>query len=197
MQKNTNFENVKRKLEAMRIYKTENGYDYFVYPYKGIVPIDDKEIKYLAEIIAHKIPKDVDLVFTVETDGILTALPVAMLLGKPLVVARSFDYKMSKAFHFTQKTGYHEKELYFYFDLQKIKKIVIIDCILSTGGTIKAAIDLFKKLGVEVEGVYVVINKTNYSNIEFIEQIKSKLFSLFDIEIENDKISVKKSKHYR
>jgi len=195
--KNDYFTVVKRRLEKMPTYKTENGYNYFVYPYKGIIPIDNKELKYLAQIVASKISNDIDAIFTVETDGIFTALPVAMLLNKPLIVARSFDYRMSKSFHFTQKTGYHERELFFHFDLLKIKKVAIIDCVLSTGGTIKASMDLFKKLDVEVEGVYVVVNKTNYSNIEFIHHIKDRFFSLFDIQIRNEKILVKKSKYYR
>ncbi|PJA88292.1 MAG: hypothetical protein CO139_03880 [Candidatus Moranbacteria bacterium CG_4_9_14_3_um_filter_36_9] len=189
------FEAVKKRLEGMRVYKTENGYEYFVYPYKGITPINDKEIKYLAKTIASKIPKDVDLIFSVETDGIFTALPVAMLLGKPLVVARSFDYKMPKSFHFTQKTGYHERELYFYLDPQKIEKVAIIDCILSTGGTIRASMDLFNKLGIEVVGIYTVINKINYFNVEFIKNIKNRLFSLFDVEIKSKRIIVERSKY--
>ena len=189
------FNNIKKRLEEMPTYKTGNGYEYFVYPYKGITPIDDKEIKYLAEVIASKIPKDVDLIFTMETDGIFTALPVAMAMGKPLVSARWFNYKMDKSFSFTQKTGYHKRKLYFYFDPKKVKKVAIIDCVLSTGGTIKAALDLFKKLGVKVVGIYTVVNKTNYSNRDFISQIKNKLFSLFDIEIKGTKIIVEKSKY--
>lgn len=189
------FEAVKRRLEEMQTYKTENGYEYFVYPYKGITPINDKEIKYLAKIIASKISRDVDLIFSVETDGIFTALPVAMSLGKPLVVARSFDYKMHKFFHFTQRTGYHERELYFYFDPQKVKKVAIIDCILSTGGTIKASVNLFKKLGVEVEGIYTVINKINYSDATLIQEITDKFFSLFDVEIKQFGIIVSKSRY--
>lgn len=191
------FKNIKKRLEAMPLYKTENGYEYFVYPYKGITPIDDKEIKYLIKTISSKISKDVDIIFSVETDGIFTALPVAMLLEKPLVVARTFDYKMSNSFHFTQKTGYHKRDLFFYFDLKKIKKVAIVDCILSTGGTIKAAMDSFKELGVKVEGIYVVINKLNYSDIEFLDQIKNRFFSIFDVEIRNKNVIVKKSKYYK
>jgi adenine/guanine phosphoribosyltransferase-like PRPP-binding protein len=181
----------------MPTYQTDNSYKYFVYPYKGITPIDVKDIKYLAEVVASKISNNIDAIFTVETDGIFTALPVAMILKKPLIVARSFNYKMRKSFHFTQKTGYYERELFFHFDPLKIKKIAIIDCILSTGGTVKAVLGLFAELAVEVEGVYVVVNKTNYSNVGLINSIKDKFFSLFDIEIRNKKISVKKSKYYR
>ena len=198
MQKiNNNFDDIKKRLEAMQVYKTSNGYEYFVYPYKGITPINDKEVKYLAEVIASKISKDVDLIFTIDTDGIFTALPVALLLKKNLVSARLFNYKMAKSFNFIQETGYRKRKMYFYFDTKKIKKVAIVDCILSTGGTIKAIMDLFKKLGVEVEGVYTVINKLNYSDMEFVSEIKDVLFSIFDVEIINDRVIVKKSKYYR
>ena len=187
---------IQENIENSRVYST-NGYEYFVYPYKGITPINSAEINYLAKIISDKISKDVDLIFTVETDGIFTALPVAMNLNKPLVVARSFDYKMPNPFHFTQKTGYHERELYFYFDPRKIKRVAIIECILSTGGTIKAVIDLLEKMNIEVGGIYTVINKINYSDVELMDNIKHKLFSLFDVKIENGKVIVGKSKYYR
>ena len=189
------FEFIKKKLSEMPLYKTENGYEYFVYPYKAITPIDDKEIKYLAEIFVSEIPKDVDLIFTVETDGIFLALPVASLLEKPLVVARKFSYNMSNVFQLTQETGYYKRELFFSFDLNKVKKVAIIDCVLSTGGTIKATIDLFNRLKVEVVGVYVVINKINYSDTKFLDQIKDRLFAVFDIEINKNNVIVNKSKY--
>ncbi|MFA6459011.1 MAG: phosphoribosyltransferase family protein [Candidatus Paceibacterota bacterium] len=191
------FEAIKRKFEKTPVYKTENGYDYFVYPYKGIIPIDIEEVRYLAEAMYSKMPKDIDLIFTVETDGIFTALPLALLSGKPIVAARTFNYKMTDLFQFTQETGYQKRELFFSFDLTKIKRIVIVDCILSTGGTLRAAENLFRKLGVEVVGIYVVANKLNYSNTEFIDQINDKLFSFFDVEIVNGSLVVNRSKYYR
>lgn len=191
------FNSIKKRLEGMPTYKTENGYDYFVYPYKGITPIDSEEIRYLAEVVSSKIPKDVDAIFTVETDGIFTALPVAMILNKPLIVARSFHYKMENSFRLSQKTGYYKRNLFFYFDTKKIKKIAFIDCVLSTGGTIKAALNLFEKLNVEVKGIYTVINKINYSNIELINQIEDRLFSLFDVEIKGKNFIVRKSIYCR
>jgi adenine phosphoribosyltransferase len=191
------FESIKERLCKMPLYKTENGYEYFVYPYKGITPIDSREVQYLAEIINSKISKDVDLIFTVETDGIFTALPVALLSEKPIVVARTFNYKMTDFFQFTQETGYYKRELFFSLDLNKIKKVAILDCVLSTGGTLKAVTDLFRKIGVEVEGIYVVINKINYSNKEFLNQINDRLFAIFDAEIKGNSIIINKSKYYK
>ncbi|MFC1651999.1 hypothetical protein ACFL24_02505 [Patescibacteria group bacterium] len=191
------FNSIKKRLQEMPTYKIKNGYDYFIYPYKGITPINSEEMKYLAEVVSSKIPKDIDAIFTVETDGIFVALPVAMILNKPLIVARSFHYKMEKSFHFVQKTGYHKRNLFFYCDTKKIKKVAFIDCILSTGGTTKAILNLFKKLGVEVGGVYTIINKINYSDLNLLEEIKDRFLSLFDVEIKNNKIIVEKSKYSR
>lgn len=104
---------------------------------------------------------------------------------------------MANTFKFTQETGYYKRELFFSLDLSKIKKVAVVDCILSTGGTLKAIVDLFKRLGVEVEGIYVVINKINYSNTEFIDQIRNRFFAIFDVEIKDKNIIVNKSKYYR
>lgn len=79
----------------------------------------------------------------------------------------------------------------------RLKKIAIIDCVLSTGGTIKAIIDLFNKLKIEMVGVYVVINKINYSNTKLLDQIKDRLFAVFDVEINKNNVVVNKSKYYR
>ena len=61
----------------------------------------------------------------------------------------------------------------------------------------KAVIDLLEKMNIEVGGIYTVINKINYSDVELMDNIKHKLFSLFDVKIENGKVIVGKSKYYR
>jgi hypothetical protein len=44
-------------------------------------------------------------------------------------------------------------------------------------------------------GVYVVINKINYSDTKFLDQIKDRLFAVFDIEINKNNVIVNKSKY--
>ncbi|MEK7517619.1 MAG: hypothetical protein AAB583_03650 [Patescibacteria group bacterium] len=189
------FDKILKKLENSRIYAVANNYNYFVYPYKGVLPIDITELNYIGKLIAKNINPDVDLLFTFEVDGIYITQDVASKLGKDFLVARSFHYNLKEYNSIMQKTGYYEREMFFSFDKIKIKKIAIIDCVLSTGRTIKASLDFFKKQGIEVEGVYVVVNKCNYHSDTLIKNLGTKFFALFDLEIKKDKILVNKSKY--
>lgn len=168
-----------------------------MYPYKGLTPIDMEEISFLSKEICKQIPKNVDLIFTVETDGILTALPVSIELKKPLISARIFNYRIENFYKLVQETGYSKRDLFFSFDPKRIRRVAIVDCILSTGGTIKASVELFEKLGVEVSGIFTVINKINYTDADFLESISDKFYSIFDVEVKNGKILVNKSVYNR
>lgn len=187
------FEKIRKKIEKSRVYQTENGYKYFVYPYKGLTPTDPKELDYLAKIIAERIRQDVDLVFTFEADGMLITYPVAFLLNKPFVCARKFHYNLLKPIRLRQKTGYYERDLFFSLNGFKARKVAIIDCIHSTGGSIKEALKVFKKLKIEVAGIYVVVNKVNYNDKFFLKKMRNKFFAVYDAEIVNNKIIVGRS----
>lgn len=189
------FEEIRKKIENSRFYSIENKYRYFVYPYKGLEPIKPAEMNYLGGIIAKKISNDVDLLFTFETDGIFVTYSVASLLNKPLVVARAFHYNLKNPMRLTQETGYYTRELFFSLGDKDVKKVAIIDCIHSTGGSVKSAIKLFSKLGIEVEGVYVVINKPDYNDKKFLEKIKDKFFAIYDVKIIGSHLKVDQSKY--
>lgn len=192
------FEKILKRIENSPVYATENGYKYFLYPYKGIEPIYPAEIKYLAKAIAKKIDKSIDLLFTFETDGICLASAVSLITGKPLVIARKFHYNVENCVKFSQKTGYYERMMYFSLNnYQKVNKVVIIDCINSTGGSIKAAIKEFKKLEIKVAGVCVAINKTNYSDKSLMKKIKNKFFAVYDVKILKNAVKVVRSKYFK
>ena len=191
------FEKIKKKIEKSKVYQTENGYKYFVYPYKGLTPTDPKELNYLAKIIAKRISKDVDLLFTFETDGIFITYPVSSLLDKPFVCARKFHYNLEKPVKLSQKTGYYKRDLFFSLNGCNKRKVAIIDCVHSTGGSIKGAIKIFKKLIIEVAGIYVVVNKVDYNDKTFLKKIKNKFFAIYDVKIINDKVVACRSKFFK
>lgn len=191
------FEKIKEKIKNSIVYKTGDNYKYFVYPYKGINPIDPKEINYLGDIISLKIKKDVDFLFTFETDGIFIAYSVASILNKPLVVARKFHYNFKNPTKLVQQTGYYKRNLFFSINDCNFKKVAIIDCVYSTGGSIGAALKTFNNLNIEVVNVCVVINKINYNNSEFFRDIENKFFAVYDVEIkDNNDIRVNKSEYF-
>lgn len=191
------FEKIRKKIEKSAVYQTKNGYKYFVYPFKGLTPIDPQEFIYLAKVIAKKISKDIDFIFTFETDGIFIASPVSFLLNKPLLCARKFHYNLANPIKLTQKTGYYKRDLFFSLNGCDSRKVAVIDCVHSTGGSIKGALRIFKKLKIEVTGIYVIINKINYNDKSFLKKIKNKFFAIYDVKIINDRVSAYRSKFFK
>lgn len=191
------FKKVKDKIEKSQVYQTENGYKYFVYPYKGLTLTDPKELDYIAQVIANKISKDVDFIFTFEVDGIFIAYKTASLLNKPFICAKEFHYNLKDPIKIIQKTGYYEREMFFSLDGYKPRKVAIVDCLHSTGGTIKEALRIFKELEIEVTDICVAVNKINYNNQSFLNEMKDKFFAIYDVEIINDKVIAQKSTFFK
>lgn len=153
------------------------NYNYFVYPYKGIEPIDMTEIKYLAEILASKIPKEVDTIVTIESDGILIATLVADILGTKLLIAKTFDYQLDDRIEFEQVTGYYNRKMFVKPD-NTIKNVAIVDCVISTGGSAKGLISALDEKNINVLGFYTIIDKCNYRGSSLLS---NKIFSIFSV----------------
>ncbi|HHW10085.1 MAG TPA: adenine phosphoribosyltransferase [Firmicutes bacterium] len=131
------------------------------FPKKGINFIDittvlrDKDaLQYVVKSIADNFrTEDVDLVAGVESRGFILAAPVAYELQKGLVIVR----KPGKLPAAKLKVEY---ELEYGIDALEIhrdavapgQKVLLVDDLLATGGTIAAVADLIKKLGGIVAG---------------------------------------------
>jgi len=94
----------------------------------------------------------------VEARGFLFAAPLALDLGLPLMLVR----KKGKLPGATYRAGfaleYGEDEIEIHkADVNPDQRILLVDDLIATGGTIKAAADLFSGAGAEVAGIFAVI----------------------------------------
>ncbi|MEA1900492.1 MAG: hypothetical protein U9N47_06990, partial [Thermodesulfobacteriota bacterium] len=55
-------------------------YKYFVYPYKGLLPLNSEQVENTVLLMSEIIPSNATMLFTVMTDGIILGLPLAMHL---------------------------------------------------------------------------------------------------------------------
>jgi adenine/guanine phosphoribosyltransferase-like PRPP-binding protein len=143
-------------------------YDYFVWPYKGISPIDPEELQTLVLAMEQKVPGG-DLVFTFQSDGEILAIPLAWKLNKPLVICRDTDYKMQDPLVITQHTRYWTRTLY----CEKIaahRQVVLVEAIVSTGNTVIEAVRKIRGCKAEVVGVVTVVSKVKYQGEQRIKQ---------------------------
>ena len=92
----------------------------------------------------------------------------------PFVIIRKRSYGLPDEDVVKQKTGYSKSNLYIN-GLKEGDKIVIVDDVLSTGGTLKAILSSMEKIGVENKGIFIVVDKGNIS-----KQIKDE----FDVDID-------------
>ena len=102
-----------------------------------------------------------DVLAGIESRGFLVAAPLALKLGCGFVMVR-------KSGKLPGPTVAHEYELEYGTDTIEIQedaveggqRVVIVDDLLATGGTMGASLDLFAKVGAEVVGAACIIELT-------------------------------------
>lgn len=135
------------------------GYDYFVHPVTDGVPRVTKSMLQEVVIGLRKLlPKRFDRFLTPEAMGIPITSALTLATGKPFTVARKRSYGLPGEIAVKQRTGYSHAVLYVN-DLQPGERIVIVDDVTSTGGTVRALVRAVRKAGARLEKVVLVINK--------------------------------------
>ncbi len=151
-------ERLKKCLEAAPVVRM-NDYDYFVNPITDGVPRMDPMV--LAETLdAIKEVGDFhcDLIVAPEAMGIPLAVPLSLELGIPYAVLRKRRYGLPGELEIKQWTGYAQREM-FINDIKPGERVVLVDDVMSTGGTIKAVVRGLREIGAEIVDVIVVVEK--------------------------------------
>jgi adenine phosphoribosyltransferase len=152
------FENLKKSLIESPVVK-KGDYDYFVHPVTDGVPLVRPEIlEEVADGIAEFGNMKVDKIVCVEAMGIHIATALSLKTGTPFVVVRKRSYGLDGEVAVHQVTGYSEAELYIN-GLSKGDKIILVDDVVSTGGTMISVIQALETIGVEIVDVVAVIEK--------------------------------------
>jgi len=150
-------------LEAPIIEK--DGYHYFVHPVSDGVPTLDPGL--LREIVIRIIRKaeleDVDKIVTPAAMGIHISTAVSLMTDIPLVVIRKRQYGLDGEKALFQETGYSENEMYIN-DVAAGDRVLVLDDVLSTGGTLAAVIGALDDIGAEVVDTVAVIKKEGGEN---------------------------------
>ncbi len=110
-----------------------------------------ESIKRLAE---HYKVKDVDVVVSNEARGFIIGAPLAYKLGVGFVPIRKKGKLPSKCVDLTYKKEYECDTIEIHEDaIERGQKVLLIDDLLATGGTVKANIELIETLGGKVVGI--------------------------------------------
>ena len=99
-----------------------------------------------------------DLLAGIESRGFLVAAPLALKLGCGFAMIRKKGKLPGKTVSFSYDLEYGADTIEIQADAVKPgDKVVILDDLLATGGTMRAAIDLFRKVGAEVVAAATII----------------------------------------
>ena len=138
------------------------GYKYFVNPMCDGIPHVSKEL--LEEIAGNAeemIDADYDYVLTPEAIGIPIATAFTLRTGKPFMVIRKRRYDLPGEICVNKSTGYENSVSVYINFVNPGDRIVILDDVISTGGTLKAICDALKERGAKVVTAIMVLNKND------------------------------------
>ncbi len=136
-----------------------NGYSYFVHPLTdGVPPIDPALLREVATDVLAIADLDVDRIVTVEAMGIPLATAVSLATGIPLVIIRKRRYGLPGEVEIGQRTGYSKGTLYVN-GLAAGERVLLLDDVISTGGTLAPLLDALHAMGVIVKDVVIAIEK--------------------------------------
>ncbi|MHA1371071.1 MAG: adenine phosphoribosyltransferase [Promethearchaeota archaeon] len=113
------------------------------------------------DIVRHFKDKGVQKVVGIESRGFIFGPTVAYLLGTGFVPIRKPGKLPAKTESEEYQLEYGTDKIEIHVDaIEKGEKVLLIDDLLATGGTAKAAANLIEKLGGEIVGVAFVIELT-------------------------------------
>lgn len=129
---------------------------------------------------------DVDKIVAPEAMGIHLATALSLQTDIPLVVIRKRAYGLDGEVSLHQQTGYSESEMYIN-DIEAGDRVLIVDDMLSTGGTLKAICEALAGIGAEITDIVVVMRKVGSSELD---ETEFEATSLLDIVVENGEVTV-------
>lgn len=153
-------EKLKESLKSSPVVRF-GEYDYFVHPVTDGIPIMEPDL--LEEVIDHICricDFDCDVIVGVEAMAIPLMAPLSLRTGVPYNIIRKRRYGLPGEVSVKQITGYSSKDLYIN-GISRGDRVVIVDDVISTGGTLKALVEALKAIGAEIEDIIIVVEKTD------------------------------------
>ncbi len=164
----------------------KNGYNYIIHPITDGIPyIEPALLEEVADEIEKRMPR-IDKIVTIEAMGIPIATALSLKTGIPFTIIRKRKYGLEGEIEVIQKTGYSESRLYIN-GIEKGESIIIVDDVLSTGGTLKAVVNALKDV-VDIKGIYIAICKGNKEEIE--RQIGMEIYTLVNIRVGKNEVEI-------
>ena len=136
-------------------------YEYFVHPITDGIPLGRPEVleEVLAELARRGDWARCDKIVTAESMGFPLAAGLSLLVRRPYVFIRKREYRLPGEVSLKQATGYSKTDM-FINNVQPGDRLVFVDDVISTGGTLYAIVKGLRSIGARVVDVLIVFEKT-------------------------------------
>lgn len=138
----------------------KGDYPYFIHPISdGIPRMDADVLRATCDLIVEMVDwSKVDLLVSVEAMGLPLLAAVGDATGKPTVVIRKRSYGMEGEVGVDVSTGYSQSTAYIN-DIWPGERLLIVDDVISTGGTLEPLLEALEEMGAVLQGIIVAIEK--------------------------------------
>ena len=136
-------------------------YEYFVHPITDGIPLGRPDVldEVLTELTRIGDWSRCDKIVTAESMGFPLAAGLSLRVGKPYVFIRKREYRLPGEVSLKQTTGYAKTDM-FINNIHRGDRIVFVDDVISTGGTLFAIVKALRTIGAEITDVVIVFEKT-------------------------------------
>lgn len=163
-------------------------YNYFIHPISDGVPLVRPEL--LREVIACIVKNanlEVDKIVTVEAMGLPLGAALSTMTDIPFIIIRKRKYELPGEIAVHQATGYSKGELYLN-GINKGDRVLIVDDVISTGGTMKAVIQALEQAGAIIEDIVVVIERGEGRKV--IEDMGYRVQTIIKIDVDEHGVKI-------
>ena len=163
-------------------------YEYFVHPITDGIPLGRPEIldEVLAELARIGNWSRCDKIVSAESMGFPLAAGLSLRVGKPYVFIRKRGYGLPGEVSLKKTTGYAKADM-FINNIQRGDRVVFVDDVISTGGTLIAIINAFRRIGAEIADVLIVFEKTR-EKARMEKELALKIKTLLRVDVVNGRL---------
>ena len=177
---------LKASLSAAPITKF-GDYQYFVHPITDGVPPGTPELfEEVVEAIWSIGNFDCDKIITPESMGFPLAAALALRARKPYLFIRKRRYNLPGELSLRQVTGYSGNDM-FINCVEKGDRLVFVDDVVSTGGTLRAIVKALRSQGATIVDCIIVFEKTT-KKAELEEELGLKIKTLLRVTVQDGKL---------
>ena len=181
---------LRRELENAPVISKGN-YNYYLWSVtEQHPPLSPKMLMDCSKVLLEKMNYgDADLILTAEAMGISIATTIALLIDRPIIIGTKRKKYVPNEYESWYQCGYQLDGLNF-SEMKKGSRVLIIDDVISTGGTCFAMISAANHFQATVLDIGVLVNKINYPGLKRLADHGYDPKRLFDIKVEKSGVVV-------